>query len=117
MLYYGLVDSSKYQNIEGKPTNALGYLLEQHQFGKNANPSLVAEALWLLADPDDYRSSIKQLGTKEANLKTVKMLKTEEATKNTASSTYDSESTKGKSTPTRQANSPLKRNGKNIFSR
>jgi hypothetical protein len=117
MLYYGLVDSSKYQNIEGKPTNALGYLLEQHQFGKNANPSLVAEALWLLADPDDYRNSIKQLGTKEANLKTVKMLKTEEATKNAASSTFDAESTRGKSTPTRQANSPLKRNGKNIFSR
>ena len=117
MLYYGLVDSSKYQNVEGKPTNALGYLLEQHQFGRNANPSLVAEALWLLADPDDYRNAVKQLGTKEANLKTVKMLKTEEATKNVASSTYDTESTRGKSTPTRQANSPLKRSGKSIFSR
>lgn len=117
MLYYGLVDSSKYQNVEGKPTNALGYLLEQHQFGRNANPALVAEALWLLADPDDYRSTIKQLGTKEANIKTVKMLKTEEATKNVASSTYDSDATRGKSTPTRQANSPLKRSGKSIFSR
>lgn len=51
MLYYGLTDSTKYSDAKGNPTNALGYLLEQHQFGPKANPSLVAEALWLLADP------------------------------------------------------------------
>lgn len=110
MLYYGLVDSSKYQTAEGKPTNALGYLLEQHQFGKNANPSLVAEALWLLADPDDYRSNIKQIGSKDANAKTVRMLKTEEASRQGSSSiTETKEGSNQRGT--------LKKTARNIFAR
>jgi hypothetical protein len=110
MLYYGLTDSTKYQTAEGKPTNALGYLLEQHQFGKNANPSLVAEALWLLADPEDYRNNVKKLGSKEANVKTQRMLKTEEASRQASSVSSDpKDGSNNRST--------LKKPARNIFQR
>jgi len=113
MLYHGLTDSTKYQNADGKQTNALGFLLEQHQFGEKANPSLVAEALWLLADPENYRDSVKKIGSKEANIKTVRMLKTEEASRN-SSSTF---ATENKQTANRLPKKPLQRTGKSIFSR
>jgi hypothetical protein len=115
MLYYGLTDATKYQDSKGNPTNALGYLLEQHQFGEKANPSLVAEALWLLADPVNYRNSVKQLGANVANANTVRALRTEEASRN-ASSTGIGEQN---SNPSRMSNKrePIKRQGRSLFSR
>ena len=113
-LYYGLIDKSKYQDSKGRPTNALGYYLEQHQFGERTNPGLVAEALWLLSDPDGYRSSVKQIGNKEANAKTVRMLKTEEASKTASSgsgSQTDNRSAAGARKP------PITRSQKSIFGR
>jgi hypothetical protein len=115
MLYYGLTDASKYQDAKGNPTNALGYLLEQHQFGEKANPSLVAEALWLLADPVNYRNSVKQLGANVANANTVRTLRTEEASRNTSSTGIGEQSTSaGRATTKRE---PIKRQGKSLFSR
>ena len=113
MLYYGLTDKSKYQDSKGRPTNALGYYLEQHQFGEKTNPGLVAEALWLLADPDGYRASIKQIGTKEANAKTVRMLKSEEASRqgSAGSGSNETRSTGGTKRPAMQ------RPQKSIFGR
>ena len=115
MLYYGLTDRTRYQDSKGKPTNALGYYLEQHQFGENPNPALVAEALWLLADPDGYRSSLKQLGGKDAVSKTVRQLKTEEASRNASTSTGSSDSGSGKPSATRKA--PISRPTRSIFKR
>lgn len=115
MLYYGLTDATKYQDAKGNPTNALGYLLEQHQFGEKANPSLVAEALWLLADPVNYRNSVKQLGANVANANTVRALRTEEASRNTSSTGIGEQN----SNPSRVSNKrePIKRQGKSLFSR
>lgn len=115
MLYYGLTDATKYQDSKGNPTNALGYLLEQHQFGEKANPSLVAEALWLLADPINYRSSVKQLGANVANANTVRQLRTEEASRNTSSSGIGEQNTNASRVSTKRE--PLKRQGKSLFSR
>ena len=114
MLYYGLVDNSKYQDSKGNPTNALGYLLEQHQFGEKANPSLVAEALWLLSDPEQYRNSVKQLGANNANANTARQLRTEEASRN-ASSTGIGEQQNNASRTTKRE--PLKRGNRSVFSR
>ena len=50
MLYSGLVQSN-YPSINGKQTNLLGHLLEKYQWVE-PNHGLIAEALWLLADPD-----------------------------------------------------------------
>ena len=114
MLYYGLTDNSKYQDSKGNPTNALGYLLEQHQFGEKANPSLVAEALWLLADPVQYRNSIKQLGANTANANTARQLRTEEASRNASSTGIGDQSNNASRTTKRE---PIKRGGRSLFSR
>lgn len=85
MLYHGLTDTSRYQDHKGNPTNALGFLLEQYQFGEKKNLNLVAEALWLLADPDNYRKSVQTIGEKNAHASTIRKLKTEEASRLTSS--------------------------------
>ena len=115
MLYYGLTDATKYQDAKGNPTNALGYLLEQHQFGEKANPSLVAEALWLLADPVNYRNSVKQLGANVANANTVRALRTEEASRNTSSTGIWEQNTNASRVSNKRE--PIKRQGKTLFSR
>ena len=114
MLYYGLTDSTRYQTAEGKPTNALGFLLEQHQFGANPNFSLVAEALWLLADPQNYKDSIKKTVEKATNEKTARLLRTEQGASRNASSSQIEQNNKPASA-TRKA--PIQRTGKSIFSR
>ena len=115
MLYYGLTDATKYQDSKGNATNALGYLLEQHQFGEKANPSLVAEALWLLADPVNYRNSVKQLGANVANTNTARALRTEEASRNTSSTGIGEQNTNASRVSNKRE--PIKRQGKTLFSR
>jgi hypothetical protein len=85
MLYSGLVQPN-YPSISGKQTNMLGHLLEKYQFVEPRH-DLIAEALWLLSDPDGYRSKVKEQGSKAATEKVVRQLKTEEARKLSSSST------------------------------
>ena len=89
MLYSGLVQPN-YPSISGKPTNMLGHLLEKYQFVEPRH-DLIAEALWLLADPDGYKSRIKDQGSKQAVEKTVRQLKTEQSRKLTSSVNDDRE--------------------------
>jgi hypothetical protein len=85
MLYSGLVQPN-YPSISGKQTNMLGHLLEKYQFVEPRH-DLIAEALWLLSDPDGYRSKVKEQGSKATTEKVVRQLKTEEARKLSSSST------------------------------
>jgi hypothetical protein len=87
LLYSGLVQPS-YPSISGKPTNLLGHLLEKYQFVEPRH-DLIAEALWLLADPDGYKGRIKDQGGKAAVEKTVRQLKTEESRKITSSTSNE----------------------------
>jgi hypothetical protein len=89
LLYSGLVQPN-YPSISGKPTNLLGHLLEKYQFVEPRH-DLIAEALWLLADPDGYKNKIKDQGSKQAVEKTVRQLKTEESRKITSSVNDDRE--------------------------
>lgn len=89
LLYSGLVQPS-YSSISGKQTNLLGHLLEKYQFVEPRH-DLIAEALWLLADPDGYRAKVKDQGGKAVVEKTVRQLKTEEARKLSSSSTNTGE--------------------------
>jgi hypothetical protein len=77
LLYNGLVQPN-YPSISGRATNLLGHLLEKYQYVEPNYP-LIAEALWLLADPDSYRSKVREQGKAEATEKTVRQLKTEQA--------------------------------------
>ena len=98
MLYSGLVQPN-YPSISGKPTNMLGHLLEKYQFVEPRH-DLIAEALWLLADPEGYKSKIKNQGSQQVTEKVIRQLKTEESKKNSTSYTRDDD--KYTKTPSRE---------------
>ena len=77
MLYNGLVQPN-YPSVSGRNTNLLGHLLEKYQFVE-PNYTLISEALWLLSDPDGYKSKIMEKGAQKSVEKTVRKLKTEQA--------------------------------------
>lgn len=112
-LYYGITDTSNYQDREGNPTNELGYLIEKYQIGESANPSLILEALWLLKDPEGYRNSVKNIGEKEAIAKTVRSLKTAEGERKISSSSQG----ESRGIPASRRDVPTRRTSRNIFSR
>lgn len=91
LLYNGLVQPN-YPSISGKPTNLLGHLLEKYQYVEPNYP-LIAEALWLLSDPDGYRVKVREQGKAEAVEKTVRQLKTEQAKMQTSSPVVEKEET------------------------
>ena len=80
-LYAGLV-KPQYPSISGRPTNLLGHLLEKYQFVEPNYP-LIAEALWLLSNPEEYRGEISKRSTNEAVETIARKLKTEESRKST----------------------------------
>jgi hypothetical protein len=102
MLYAGLVQPA-YPSISGRNTNLLGHLLEKHQFVE-PNYSLVAEALWLLSDPESYRSKIMEQGKNKAVENTVRQLKTEQAKKISSSVPEEKEEQKSSRKIPRQTN-------------
>jgi hypothetical protein len=84
-LYSGLTQP-QYPSVSGRPTNLLGHLLEKYQYVE-PNYSLIAEALWLLSNPDEYRQNLQKQGKNAAVEQTVRQLKTEQSRKN--ASTYE----------------------------
>ena len=92
LLYSGLIQP-QYPSVSGRPTNLLGHLLEKYQYVE-PNHGLIAEALWLLADPDAYKNKIREQGQKETVEKTARMLKTEEARKSSSSPVVEQEEVK-----------------------
>lgn len=100
--------SAKYQSMTGKPTNKLGKLLEDYQFGDNTRYDLIAEALWLLSDPDGYKEKIRSNIKNEVVEETVKKLKTEQGRKTITSSIEPEDDKKGRT---------IKRKETNIFKR
>lgn len=110
-LYSGLVQPN-YPSISGKPTNLLGHLLEKYQFVEPRH-DLIAEALWLLSDPDGYKGKIKEQGSRKAVEKTVRQLKTAQSQKISSSTVQDSKSTSRRK-PTRK---PTVQRKNNMFKR
>jgi len=104
-LYAGLVQPN-YPSISGKNTNLLGHLLEKYQFVE-PNYSLISEALWLLSDPDGYRTKIMEVGKTQAVESTVRQLKTEQSKRSSSSVPEEKESK-----PSRKISRPT-----NIFKR
>ena len=111
LLFSGLVQPN-YPSISGKPTNLLGHLLEKYQFVEPRH-DLIAEALWLLADPKSYKTKIRESGSKEAVAKTVRQLKTAEQAKKTTSSVTAQEEkpSTGRRTVSRKRNTGKKNSG------
>ena len=84
LIYNGLVNPA-YPSISGENTNLLGHLLEKYQFVEPNYP-LISEALWLLADPNGYKSQIMKRGESKAVEKTVRKLKTAQGQKSASTS-------------------------------
>ena len=112
LLYSGLVQPN-YPSISGKPTNLLGHLLEKYQFVEPRH-DLIAEALWLLADPTGYKNKVRDQGGKAALEKTVRQLKTEESRK-ISSSTQNYDEPDRRQTSTRAPQKTISR--ANMFKR
>ena len=83
MLFTGLTQPS-YPASNGKQTSLLGYLLEQHQYIK-PNHALIAEATWLMKDPEGYRKAVRAAAIKDANETVIRGLKTEQGSGSNAS--------------------------------
>ncbi len=109
LLYTGLVQPN-YPSISGKPTNLFGHLIEKYQFVE-PNHGLIAEALWLLADPKGYREKISSVAKNTHVEDTVKKLKTEQS--NRISSSSADVNTKASQTSKRGLQKP----SKNFFKR
>lgn len=112
MLYSGLVQSN-YPSISGKQTNQLGHLLEKYQWVEPRH-DLIAEALWLLSEPDAYRASLGAGVTKEVNEKTLRTLKTEQSSKGAGNTAPSASDTGGRKTAKRPG---VQRPSKNFFGR
>jgi hypothetical protein len=83
LLYNGLV-APNYPSISGRQTNLLGHLLEKYQYVE-PNHAIIAEALWLLADPEGYRTKVREVAKTDAAADTARKLKTEQDSKKTGS--------------------------------
>jgi len=110
MLYAGLIQPN-YPSLSGKNTNLLGHLLEKYQVVE-PNHGLIAEALWLLADPEAYRAKVRDIAVKEKVKDTVRALKTEESKKISSGSTDDVDDNTRK-----KQSSGIKRPEPNFFKR
>ena len=104
----------KYQSMTGKPTNLLGRLLEEYQFSDQPRYDLIAEATWLLSDPEDYKAQIRAAVEKEVVGDTAKKLKTEEGRRlrSTVQANVDQE--EASRTPKKRT---ISRKSTNIFKR
>jgi hypothetical protein len=91
LLYTGLVQPN-YPSISGKQTNMLGHLLEKYQYVEPRH-DLIAETLWLLADPEGYKAKIREQGKTAQVEKTVRQLKTEQAKMASSSPVIEKEET------------------------
>ena len=87
----------------------LGHLLEKYQWVE-PNHELIAETLWLLADPEGYKSQIKNAASKQTVEDTVRKLKYEQANRNSSSVQEEKEQS---ASPGRK----IQRQPRNIFSR
>jgi hypothetical protein len=100
-LYNGLTQP-QYPSISGSSTNLLGHLLEKYQYVE-PRYDLIAEALWLLSNPDDYRANLLRQGKNEAVEQTVRHLKTEQS-RNKATSSVNTDSVEQSKKIPRQTN-------------
>ena len=110
MLYSGLVNPS-YETMKGTNTNLLGHLLKKYQHVE-PNYKLIAEATWLLQDPEGYRKEIMNMAGNKVTEETVKRLKSAQDKKTTSSLDTDVREDTTRSTSRRGLQSKKQ---KNIF--
>jgi hypothetical protein len=83
---WNALTQTTHESMSGRPTNLLGHLLEKHQFGEKPRYDLIAEAVWLLNDPEEYKNELRRQAKNESTAETVRGLKTEQGRKLATSS-------------------------------
>lgn len=101
MLYNGLT-SADFKSRSGHSTTMLGHLLEKYQYTEPNYP-LIAEALWLLSNPEEYRQNLMKQGKNDAVANTARQLKTEQSKKAGSATSIEDDRTSSRKI-TRQAN-------------
>lgn len=99
---------ARYQSMNGRSVNLLGHLLEKYQYTE-PRYDLIAEAMWLLSSPDEYKENIKQQAKTAAAAETVRQLKTEQGRRIASNPTDDKDDE-------RDTRKTLNRKQRNIFS-
>jgi len=99
---------ARYQSMNGRSVNLLGHLLEKYQYTE-PRYDLIAEAMWLLSNPDEYKENIKQQAKSAAAADTVRQLKTEQGRRIASNPADDKEDE-------REQRRSIPRKPKNIFS-
>jgi len=99
---------ARYQSMNGRSVNLLGHLLEKYQYTE-PRYDLIAEAMWLLSSPDEYKDNIKQQAKTAAAAETVRQLKTEQGRRIASNPADDKEDE-------RDTRKTLNRKQRNIFS-
>ena len=99
---------ARYQSMNGRPVNLLGHLLEKYQYTE-PRYDLIAEAMWLLSNPNEYKENIKAQAKNAATADTVRQLKTEQSRRIASNPTNDREDE-------REQRRTIPRKPKNIFS-
>lgn len=102
MIYSGLIQP-RYPSISGRPTNQLGHLLEKYQYVEPRH-DIIAEVLWLLASPEEYKNKLREQGKNGSIEKTVRQLRTEEANKTPGSTIVEKDETGTKRIPRTNGN-------------
>jgi hypothetical protein len=97
LLYTGLIEPS-YPSMSGKKTNLLGHYLEKYQFIE-PNHALIAEVLWLLSNPEEYKNKIREKGKTESSNETARKLRTAEQEKKNAETKVEKSETKVRTIP------------------
>ncbi len=110
---YNDLTQNNYQSMKGSPTNKLGYLMEQLHYGDKPNLDLVAQATWLLEDPDGFHKHFSTAAANAQAQETARKLKQEAAGKNATGNGTDAEPESSSSTNNRKKLTPKR----NIFGR
>jgi hypothetical protein len=98
----------KYPSMNGQQTNLLGHLMEHYHY-KEPRFDLIAEATWLLSDPDAYRAEIRKQAKNEAVDETARKLRTEEGRRLASNAVQEEPAEKTQKKLTRQPNNIFKR--------
>lgn len=87
--------SMDFESITGGSTNLLGHLLEKYQFVE-PNYKLIAEATWLLSDPEGYRKKMRETIKADVDNDTVRKLRSAQGKNQGAAAPSEAEPQKNK---------------------
>lgn len=107
----GILTSSHESKFAKTRTNELFHLIEKYQT-EEKKPDLIAEALFLLRDPESYRKAVSQIAVRDTDKDRVRKLKTSAERRSAGAGSEEEEERE-----TKRTRKTVKRRGPNFFQR